>query len=157
MSCNRWNRFPSLDELDKNIIQTLSKGVSSYEELATNLGVTRSTVYRRIASLEKAKIITRQLHVAVDFEKLDLTAIEATIKVARLDEERTVETLKKYAEIKILLRTYGAGNLIVMLFCNKGEEGKTISKMREALEKLGVLSFEFWVSYSWEKLDMTPF
>jgi DNA-binding Lrp family transcriptional regulator len=135
----------------------MSKGVSSYEELARDCNVTRSTIYRRIANLEKEKIITRQTHVGVDFEKLNIVAVDLRISVSRLDEERTVETLKKYEEIKIVWRTYGACNLAVILFCNKGDEGKTISKMREILENLNVISFEFCVGYSWEKLDLTPF
>ena len=48
-------------------------------------------------------------------------------------------------------------NLVVVLFCSEGDEGKTIFKMREILEKLNVASFEMSVGFSWEKLDLTPF
>jgi len=135
----------------------MSKGISSYEELARNCNVTRSTIYRRIANLEKASIITRLLHVGVDFEKLNLIAVQIGINVSHMDEERTIETLKKFTETKIIWRTYGLCNLVVVLFCSKGDEGKTISRMREVLEKLNVVSFDFCVGFSWEKLDLTPF
>jgi len=45
----------------------------------------------------------------------------------------------------------------MILFCSKGDEGKTIFKMREILEKLNAVSFQTCVGFSWEKLDLTPF
>ena len=38
--------------LDRKIIQYLSTGINSYQELARICGVTRNTVYRRIAPLK---------------------------------------------------------------------------------------------------------
>jgi len=135
----------------------MSQGINSYEELARKCNATRSTIYRRLASLEKNKIITRKIRVGVDFEKLNLIAVQIGINVPHAHEEKTIETLKKYSETKIIWRTYGACNLVVVLFCNKGEEGKTIFKIREILENLNILSFQMCVGFSWEKLDLTPF
>lgn len=93
----------------------------------------------------------------IDFEKLNLVAVEILINVAHLDEEKTIQTLKKYAETKIILRTFGFCNLVVILFCTKGEEGGAISEMRSVLEKLNVTSFKFCIGFGWEKLDLSPF
>ena len=135
----------------------MSKGIGSYEELARSCNVTRSTIYRRISNLEKARIITRQLHVGIDYERLNLIAVQIGINVAHTDEERIIDALKKYSEIKMMWRTYGPCNLVVVLFCDKGDTGKTIFKMSEMLEKLNAVSFQMCVGFSWEKLDLAPF
>jgi DNA-binding Lrp family transcriptional regulator len=135
----------------------MSQGINSYEEFAKKNNVTRSTVYRRLANLEKTGVIVRRLQVGVDFEKLNLVAVHVGINVSHLYGDRTIEALKKYSEIKIILRTYGTSNLIVVVFCSKGEEGKTIFKMREILDRLNITSFEANVGFRWEKLDFTPF
>ena len=135
----------------------MSQGINSYEELAKKYNVTRSTIYRRLEHLEKAGVVVRRLHVNVDFDKLNLVAVHIGINVANLQEDRAIETLKKYSEIKIIFRTYGTSNLIAILFCNRGEEGKTIFKMREILEQLNVASYDISIGFKWEKLDLTPF
>ena len=135
----------------------MSQGINSYEELARKCNVTRSTIYRRLANLEKTRIVTRRLHVGLDFQKLNLIAVQIGINVAHAQEDKTIEALKKYSEIKIIWRTYGTCNLVAVLFCSKGDEGKTIFKMREILENLNIVSFQMCVGFSWEKLDLTPF
>jgi len=149
--------FSILNELDRKIIQEMSKGVSSYKELAERCGVTRSTVYRRVVNLEKAKVIVSQLRVGLNFEKLNLVAVIIEINILPADEDGMIELLKKREDIKMIWRTYGAHNLVVIAGCGKGEEGKTIDRMRELFEKLNVKSYEISVGFSWEKIDMTPF
>jgi len=139
------------------IIQEMAKGIGSYEELAQRCGVTRSTVYRRVVNLEKEKVITRQIRIALDFEKLRRVVINFGINVEPKNEERAVATLIKLANVKMLWRTYGAHNLVLIVFCDKGEEGKVIDELRHIFEELNVTSFESCVGFSWEKNDMTPF
>jgi DNA-binding Lrp family transcriptional regulator len=149
--------FQGLDELNMKIIQEMAKGIGSYEELAQRCGVTRSTVYRRVVNLEKEKVITRQIRIALDFEKLRRVVINFGINVEPKNEERAVATLIKLANVKMLWRTYGAHNLVLIVFCDKGEEGKVIDELRHIFEELNVTSFESCVGFSWEKNDMTPF
>ncbi len=139
------------------IIQEMAKGIGSYEALAQRCGVTRSTVYRRVVNLEKEKVITRQIRIALDFEKLGRVVINFGINVEPKNEERAVATLIKLAKVKMLWRTYGAHNLVLIVFCDKGEEGKVIDELRHIFEELNVTSFESCVGFSWEKNDMTPF
>jgi DNA-binding Lrp family transcriptional regulator len=143
--------------LNMKIIQEMAKGIGSYEELAQRCGVTRSTVYRRVVNLEKEKVITRQIRIALDFEKLRRVVINFGINVEPKNEERAVATLIKLANVKMLWRTYGAHNLVLIVFCDKGEEGKVIDELRHIFEELNVTSFESCVGFSWEKNDMTPF
>ena len=149
--------IPILDELNKNIIQEMAKGVGSYAELARNCRVTRSTVYRRVTDLEKMGVITRQIRVGLDYEKLGRVAVHFGINVECKDEEKTIDELKKLEDVKMLWRTYGAHNLVAIVFCDKGNEGNTIDRMREVFERLNVKSFEVCVGFNWEKINMTPF
>ncbi len=111
--------FSILNELDKKIIQEMSKGVSSYKELAERCGVTRSTVYRRVVNLEKAKVIVSQLRVGLNFEKLNLVAVIIGINISPADEDGVIDLLKKREDIKMIWRAYGAHNLVVIVGCAK--------------------------------------
>jgi len=135
----------------------MSKGINSYEELAKKCHVTRSTVYRRISNMEKSNIVTHQLRVAVNFEKLDLVVVQFGLKVSNANMERVIDSLMDYKCVKMIWRTFGAYNLAVIMFCGKGDEGKRIYEMRDIFEKLQVDSFEVAVGFAWEKMDMTPF
>ena len=149
--------MPVLDELDRKIIQEMTKGVNSYEDLADKCSVTRSTVYRRVNSLEKAGIITGQIHVGLNFEKLDLITLHVGINVESKDEEKAIEALRKVPEVKMVWRTYGAYNLVLIVFCHKGNEGRVIDGLREIFEGVKVKSYDVSVGFLWEKMDMTPF
>jgi DNA-binding Lrp family transcriptional regulator len=150
-------RLASIDDLDKKIIQEMGRGVNSYDSLAQKCNVTRSTIYRRVNRLEATKVIIRQTRVVPDFEKLDRIALAVGINVAHKDEQKVVDALKKCNDIKMMWRTYGAHNLILLTFCSKGDEGNKINKLRATLEEFTVKSIDICVGFSWEKMDMTPF
>ena len=149
--------MPSIDELDKKIIQEMGRGINSYEALAQKCNVTRSTIYRRVTRLEEMKVITRQTRVIPDFEKLNRVALTVGISVAQKDEQKVVDALKKCDYIKMMWRTYGSHNLILITFCSKGDEGNKINKLRAILEEFTVKSVDICVGFGWEKMDMTPF
>jgi DNA-binding Lrp family transcriptional regulator len=146
-----------LDELSKKIVQEMARGISSYEELAKKFGVTRSTVYRRVLKLEEEKVIIRQIRIALDFEKIGRVAIHFGLNVEPKDEEKAVEILSKLSDVKMIWRTYGTCNLVMIVFCDRGEEGKAIDAMRRELEEMHVTPACTCVGYSWEKNNMTPF
>ena len=135
----------------------MGKGINSYEALAQKCNVTRSTIYRRINRLEEMQVITRQTRVVLDFEKLDRIAVAVGINVAQKDEQNVIDALKACAEVKMMWRTYGAHNLILVIICSKGDEGNKINKMRALLEEFTVKSVDMCVGFDWEKMDMTPF
>jgi len=147
----------SIDELDKKIIQEMGSGINSYEGLAKKCNVTRSTIYRRVTKLEEMKVITRQTRVILDFEKLNCIALAVGINVAQKDEQKVIDALKKCDDIKMIWRTYGSHNLILLTFCGKGDEGNKINKLRALLEEFNVKSIDICVGFGWEKMDMTPF
>jgi DNA-binding Lrp family transcriptional regulator len=149
--------LPPIDELDKKIIQEMGKGINSYEALGKKCNVTRSTIYRRVTRLEEMKVITRQTRVILDFEKLDRIAVAIGINVAQKDEQKVIDALKKCDEVKMMWRTYGSHNLILIIICSKGDEGNEINKLRALLEEFTVKSVDICVGFGWEKMDMTPF
>ena len=151
------NCLVPIDELDKKIIQEMGRGINSYEGLAKKCNVTRSTIYRRVTKLEEMKVITRQTRVILDFEKLDRIALAVGINVAQKDEQKVIDALKECDDVKMMWRTYGSHNLILITFCNKGDEGNKINKLRAILEEFTVKSLDICVGFGWEKMDMTPF
>jgi DNA-binding Lrp family transcriptional regulator len=64
-----------VDDLDKRLLQHLSSGISSYEELARNCNVTRNTVYRRIAVLERKGIIKKTVRSIIDYNQLEIASL----------------------------------------------------------------------------------
>ena len=146
-----------LDVLDKNILQEMSKGVSSYDELAKKLNVNRSTIYRRVRVLERNAIITHQTRVAVNFEKLDQLTILIGVNISNSNADKVVSFLSASPCVKMILQSFGAYNLFALVFCDKGDEGNKIFEMRKMFETCQVESFEFSVGFRWQKMEMTPF
>ena len=97
----------TLDDLDKKILQNLSVGTSSYEELAKTCNVSRNTVYRRIASLENKGIIKSVLQCSINLEELDITPITIGAKILQSEQEKAVRLLSANSHVRLLLRTYG--------------------------------------------------
>jgi len=148
-----------LDELDKKIILHLSQGVYSYAELAEKCGAGRNTIYRRVNQLETSGIIDRKLRAVVNFTKLNLSAICVMMDIPQSEVDRVVSFLGRQPQVKLLWRTFGPYNITTVILCNKGEEGKCISNLREVLEKMRIAlnKFEASISYIWEKIDLSPF
>ena len=148
-----------LDELDKKIILHLSQGVYSYAELAEKCGAGRNTIYRRVTRLEGSGIIDRKFRAIFNFTKLNLSAICVMMDIAQSEVDKVINFLGRQSQVKFLWRTFGAYNITTVILCNKGEEGKCISNLREILEKMRINlnKFEASVSYIWEKIDLSPF
>jgi len=94
-----------------------------------------------------------------NFTYLDLTAINISMDVNQLDVDRVIEFLKGIPMVKFLWRSYGSYNTTVITICEKGAEGKCISKIRETLEEMevNIQKFEAAVSFNWEKVDLAPY
>jgi DNA-binding Lrp family transcriptional regulator len=147
------------DELDRKIILQFSKGVYSYSELAEKCGVGRNTVYRRVGKLEAENIIDKKIRALPNFTRLNLSAICVMMDVAQSEVERVIGFLGRQSQVKFLWRTFGTYNITTVIICDKGEEGRCISSLREVLEKMHIAlnKFEAAISYTWEKIDFSPY
>ena len=148
-----------LDDLDKKIILHLSNGVASYAKLAENCGVGRNTIHRRINRLVASDLIDKKVRAIPNFTKLNLSAISVMLDIPQSDVDKVIKLLKNQSRVKFLWKTFGAYNITAVIICNKGDEGTCISKLRTILEKMRVNpnKFEAAISYSWEKIDFSPF
>ncbi len=147
----------SLDNLDRAIIEALSVGVCSYEDLAKQCGVTRNTVYRRIMLLEEKGVITNRLSCVLNFGKLGISVVLVSLKVPETDVKSVVSALVAFEFVKFVWRAYGEFSVVFVAFSVKGFEGEMISELRQKLEELGIVSFNFSVGYEWEKENYSPF
>lgn len=147
----------TIDDLDKHILQQMSRGISSYEDLSRECKVTRSTVYRRVAQLEKEGFIRRITRTVVDYEKLDIVTLCFACRISQTTLKKASATLKVHRRVKLLWKTYGDHNVIFIVFCEKGKEGEIISEIKTILEKCGAAEISVSVGFTWEKMDFTPF
>jgi len=149
----------TLDDLDKKIILYLSNGVASYAKLAEDCGVGRNTIHRRIKRLVSSGLIDKKVRAIPNFTKLNLSAISVMFDVPQSEVDRVIMVLKKQSRVKFLWKAFGAYNITAVIICDKGQEGVCISKLRTVLEKMRVKpnKFEAAISYSWEKIDFSPF
>ncbi len=146
-----------VDDLDKKIIQQLSVGTSSYEELSHLCNVTRNTVYRRIASLENKGIIKNTLHCIVNLEQMDITTVNIGVQIPQISVDRAINLLSINKNVKFLWRSYGDHNLVLVAFCDKGREGIVIQEIKSMLEELNATHFSVSVGFVWEKMNYSPF
>lgn len=147
----------SLDQLDKRILQHLSEGISSYEELARECNVTRNTIYRRMAALEKSGITQKTTRISINYDKIGISRINIALNVKQQKQEEIISVLKTHEKVKYLFKTYGTHNIVMVVLCDKGEEGTAINEVKEIAERYGASQIDVSVCFSWEKADSTPF
>ncbi len=146
-----------LDELDKKILHEICSGIHSYDDLAKTLNVTRGTVYRRIEKLEKNGVIEKKIMAVPNFKALNLSAISIGMEAAYEDTEQVIEALKQLPHMKLLWKSYGAHNVIAILICEKGNEGETITNLRQLLSKLKTSAYHISIGFEWDKVDISPY
>jgi DNA-binding Lrp family transcriptional regulator len=147
----------TLDDLDTKILQYLSVGTSSYEELAHTCNVTRNTIYRRIAALENKGIIRNTLNCIVNLEQMDITPVTIGAKIPQIIQDKTINLLVANHAVRFLWRTYGDHNLTLVAFCRKGKEGEVIQEIRGVLEESNADHICISVGFIWEKMSYSPF
>jgi DNA-binding Lrp family transcriptional regulator len=145
------------DDLDKRLLQHLSSGISSYEDLARDCDVTRNTVYRRIAILEKKRIIKRIVRSVLDYEQLDIAMLSIGATVAEAEQEEVAALLRNNKYVKFLWRTFGHNNIVLLVFCSKGSEGEAIHSLTGILEGFGATKVNVSVAFKLDKMDLSPF
>ncbi|MCW4025465.1 MAG: Lrp/AsnC family transcriptional regulator [Candidatus Bathyarchaeota archaeon] len=147
----------NLDTIDKKIIQHLSAGTNSYEQLAKQCGVTRNTIYRRITALENKGIIKNTIRCTVNFDHLDITPIIFGAKVPINELDKTLNLLTAHKNVRFLWRTYGQHTVALVAFCTKGNEGELIQSINAIFESLNVNDVSVSTGFVWEKMDFAPF
>lgn len=146
-----------LDSLDRRILQQLSEGISSYEELARECNVTRNTVYRRIAVLERNGVLRRITRAEFNYDRLDISSIDIELNASQRQQKEILECLKDNGNVKFLYRAYGSYDIIVHALCDKGKEGQTINEIKTILGKFNVSQMVISVCFALEKADYSPF
>jgi DNA-binding Lrp family transcriptional regulator len=146
-----------LDELDRQLLKQLSSGINSYEELARICGVTRNTVYRRIAALENSGIIKNTIRCSINLEKLGIVPICMGLRISQHEMDRAFNLLSKHKKIRLLWRSYGDHNLELVALVKKGDEGETIHSIKAILECFEIKHLDVSVGFIWEKSDFESF
>jgi DNA-binding Lrp family transcriptional regulator len=146
-----------LDDLDKKVLQQLSSGICSYEDVATKLGVTRGTIYRRIERMETNQIITKRIVALPNYSNLDISAIFIGIKVNYDLSEKLVEELTELKSLKILWLSYGEYDIFATLMCQKGSEGSSINELRKVASPYASKIHQISIGYDWRKVNLSPF
>ncbi len=146
-----------MDELDKKILRRLCAGIGSYEELAKVCDVTRNTVYRRIAALERDGIIKSTLRCLVNFDQLGIFTVIVGAKVSVSEQDKAFNLLASDGNVRFLWRTFGEHNVVLVAFCQKGEEGELIQKMRFIFESVKAADITVSTGFVWKKMELSPF
>ena len=145
-----------LDELDKRILRELCTGISSYDDLAQACNVTRNTIYRRVNRLENLQVISRKIMAIPDFSKLGLSAVLVGLDFNPEENNKIMDAVEELPRVKLVWRTYGDHQLILIMTCEKGFEGQAIEELRNAVAKLGVNHMHISVGYEWGKINFVP-
>jgi DNA-binding Lrp family transcriptional regulator len=146
-----------LDELDKQILNYLSNGVYSYDDLAKSLNVTRGTIYRRMAKLEEEQIIKKKIIAIPNYAKLGVSAIFLGVDCNYEDIDRLLKKLETIPRVKGLWRAYGSHQIVAQLFCQTGCEGNAISEFHRALEEGYIKIVDLSIGFEWKKFNLEPF
>ncbi len=146
-----------LDEIDKKIITHLCEGVSSYSKLADIVGVSRNTVYRRVKKLEEKKAVKEKNITIPNFGEIGYSFALIGMDVSPEDLDDALEFLKDQDKVKLLWKTYGFYEIIILLISEKDDLGDSVNEMRGELEKRDIEVRRYGVSpgISWEKLDFS--
>jgi DNA-binding Lrp family transcriptional regulator len=147
----------SVDNLDKKILQLLSKGANSYQEIAQLCDVTRNTVYRHIASLENRGVIKNTISCIINLDKIDIIPIIIGAKIEEHRRDKILNLLAINRGVRFLWKTFGDHNISMVVFCSKGEEGDLIHEIKGLLEEYGAVNICISVGFEWEKMNYSPF
>jgi DNA-binding Lrp family transcriptional regulator len=146
-----------IDELDKQILSHMCRGIFSYEDLAKTLNVTRGTIYRRIARLEKNKIIESKIMAVPNYSKLELSAIFLGVNIDFDGVEDLIKILRDVPNVKGLWRSYGDYQIIAQLICGKGCEGDAISNFHKVVARSSKRINQISIGFDWRKFDISPY
>lgn len=143
--------------MDKKIINQLCNGIFSYVDLAKTLDVTRGTIYRRIAKLERDQVIEKKIMAIPNYHKLELSAIFIGLNVDYDTVEDLLKLLQDIPRVKGLWRTYGEYQIVIEVICERGCEGSAISDFHKAVARSSERVNEIAIGFDWRKIDLSPY
>ncbi len=149
----------SLNKIEKKILnEYYEKRNPSYSEIAKNIGVSRATVYRKMKKLEKQDKIKRGGVILPNYNALGFSFIAIGLSVPEEDEEKTIKILKNEENVSLLFRAYMDHNIISLLLCEEGEEGKISKEIKKKLKKenIEVIDIDISANTSIEKINFLP-
>jgi DNA-binding Lrp family transcriptional regulator len=105
-----------MDETDINILRLLKENSrESLGKMAEELGVSKATVSRRIARMEKGAYISGYT-ITLDPSKLGLMRAIISLQVVGTAVNSVVDELKKVPEIEYVQKVFGDHNLICNVY-----------------------------------------
>ncbi len=127
---------PAIDQLDLKILRNLlADGRISFRELASNLGVSTTTVAARVSRLESAKVI-RGHSTLVDFQKLgyELTVVTEIL----VSKGKLLEMEQEIAKVPGVVAVYDVTGEIDAIVISKCRDREELSRFTK-----GLLSMHF--------------
>ena len=127
---------PAIDQLDLKILRSLlMEGRMSFRELASNLGVSTTTVAARVSRLEAAKVISGYSTV-VDFQKLgyELTVVTEI----HVSKGKLLEMEQEIAKVQGVVAVYDVTGEIDAIVISKCRDREELSRFTK-----GLLSMHF--------------
>jgi hypothetical protein len=73
------------------------------------------------------------------------------------DTEKVIEAVCQLPNIKLVWKCYGVHNIVAILICEKGNEGETITELRQLLSKFSTSAYHISVGFEWDKVDISPY
>ena len=127
---------PAIDQLDAKILRNLqTDGRISFRELASNLGVSTTTVASRVSRLQAAKVI-RGYSTIVDFQKLgyELTVVTEIL----VSKGKLLEMEQEIAKVPGVVAVYDVTGEIDAIVVSKCRDREELSRFTK-----GLLSMDF--------------
>jgi DNA-binding Lrp family transcriptional regulator len=127
---------PAIDQLDTKILRNLqTDGRISFRELASNLGVSTTTVASRVSRLQAAKVI-KGYSTIVDFQKLgyELTVVTEIL----VSKGKLLEMEQEIARVPGVVAVYDVTGEIDAIVISKCRDREELSRFTK-----GLLSMDF--------------
>jgi len=134
------------DELDHRIIRELQRNArDSTSNIATRLGVARSTVHERIARMERDGVISGYSVVLSEMPGADRIQALVLLEVRQQETRKILHRLSQYSEIRLCLSINGAFDLFISIEAPRIEDLDVI--VDEIAEIPGVLRTQTFVVF----------
>ena len=102
------------DDLDRKIIAALrSNARQSTAQIASHIGVARTTVHERISRMERAGVIKGYSVVLGTAEELPMVQVIVLVSIVQSETPKVIKRLEGYPEVKRCLSVNGEFDLLL--------------------------------------------